>query len=280
MTLSQGINIDTTVTFYPLDSLGLELPEDSLNLVPDTIQPSEQYSFFQGHDLPAGKISPQELAKSNNGWILPILLFCIIVIATIQLVYRKKFLQIIQASWSNHQANLLVREGSLASDWITLGLGIVALLTSSLFIYQVNNQILNLPSPGSTSHLQFFLIIFACYSIYLIFKLLLIGISELIFLTREVTNKYLLNSLIFNINIAIFLLPILIISTYTESAILLKITLIFIGIILIYKLFRSIIIGLSNTKFSIVYLFLYLCTVEILPVLLVIKLTMNYYDLS
>ena len=280
MPVFQGINIDTTVLFNYSDSTGVGYVEDSLYNYPDTIKSAGSESFFQVHELAVDDLVPHELVRPNNGWILPILLFCTVLIAIIQLIYRKKFLQIVQASWSNQYANQLVREGSLASDWITLGLGIITLLISSLFIYQVNIQILELPSPGNTTNLQFYLIIFACYSIYLIFKLLLIGISELIFLTRKVTNKYLLNSLIFNINIAILLLPVLIVSTYTKSAILLKITLVFIGIILIYKLFRAIMVGLTNTKFSIVYLFLYLCTVEILPVLLVLKLTMNYYNIS
>ena len=193
MPVFQGIDIDTTVLFHYSDSTGVEYVEDSLYNYRDTIQTAGPESFFQVHELAVDDLVPHELVRPNNGWILPILLFCTVLIAIIQLIYRKKFLQIVQASWSNHNANQLMREGSLASDWITLGLGIITLLISSLFIYQVNIQILELPSPGNTTNLQFYLIIFACYSIYLIFKLLLIGISELIFLTRKVTNKYLLN---------------------------------------------------------------------------------------
>jgi len=247
---------------------------------PDTTVALETKSFFTEHELPASNYAPEPIARPDNGWILPVLMFCFALFAAIQVFYRKRFIQIIRASYSNQQLNLLIREGTPSGEWITRGLGFITLITTSLFLYQINDQILHLEPPANATNIQFYLIILAIYSIFLIFKFLLIQISSIIFLTRQVTIKYFLNSLIFNIIIGILLLPILLLTTYSGSPILIKMAIGLVGSILIYKLFKSIIVGLSNTKFSIVYLFLYLCTVEILPVLLLIKFVMNYYHIS
>jgi hypothetical protein len=47
-------------------------------------------------------------------------------------------------------------------------------------------------------------------------------------------------------------------------------------VLLLFRFYRSFIVGLSNRRFSILYLFLYLCALEIVPFLLLIKLVLLF----
>jgi hypothetical protein len=82
----------------------------------------------------------------------------------------------------------------------------------------------------------------------------------------------LLNMLIFIIINGIILLPALVGIVYLNSTIILYITLIICVLLFIFRFMRGFFIGLTLTKFSYLFLFVYLCTLEIMPVLMLIKL--------
>ena len=96
-----------------------------------------------------------------------------------------------------------------------------------------------------------------------------------VFKNQNATYYYLLNSYISNVIIGILFLPLLFLFTFSNKIITDKILIICIIIIIILnviKLIRNIISGFSYSKFSSLYLILYLCTVEILPIIILIKL--------
>jgi hypothetical protein len=93
----------------------------------------------------------------------------------------------------------------------------------------------------------------------------------------EVTSQYLMSSMAYNFIIGIAVLPFLVVNTYTHSDIVLYISLGMTAILYLVRLVRGIVIGLGDTKFSIFYLFFYLCTVEILPILAIIKVAKDSF---
>jgi hypothetical protein len=54
---------------------------------------------------------------------------------------------------------------------------------------------------------------------------------------------------------------------------LMTISLLFIGLLYIFRLLRGLQIGLATPGFSLLYLFLYLCTLELAPMLVLLRMT-------
>ena len=113
--------------------------------------------------------------------------------------------------------------------------------------------------------------------IWLLFRLFLIRLLGWTFRNFEVTSQYLMSSMAYHFMIGIALLPFLVINAYTHSDVILYISLGLAAILFLLKLIRGIVIGLGDTKFSIFYLFFYLCTVEILPVLAIVKIAKDSF---
>jgi hypothetical protein len=164
----------------------------------------------------------------------------------------------------------LEREGNLYNERITLGLGFIYFTTVSLIIYQLN--LFYNPGGIFINNPITYALIFILLVTYNGCKALLIGFSGILFKTTEHTHAYRLNALIFNHSTGMILFPVLLITIYWKFMPFIWITVVIFFIMLIYKFIRSISIGLSNSKFSIFYLILYLCTLEILPVVLLVKI--------
>ncbi|MFW6227499.1 MAG: DUF4271 domain-containing protein, partial [Bacteroidota bacterium] len=96
-----------------------------------------------------------------------------------------------------------------------------------------------------------------------------------IFKTSSPTESYFRNQQIVNQLAGIIILPLLIISYYNPIDWILYVSWIILGILALYKFIRVSIIGLRITGFSAYHLILYLCTIEIAPVLFLIKFSSN-----
>jgi hypothetical protein len=104
----------------------------------------------------------------------------------------------------------------------------------------------------------------------------LVSVLGIVFKTKETTYNYLLNQLIFAIITGPILLFFLVLIVYLESPLILYFCLTIIAIIYTFRFFRAFLIGLALTKFSYLLLFVYLCSLEILPLLVLLKLIFNY----
>jgi hypothetical protein len=94
-----------------------------------------------------------------------------------------------------------------------------------------------------------------------------------VFKASNETSDYVLNLYLFGQVTGICLLPVIIFITYFDNS---K-SIIFIGALVIillclYRLFKGFVIAFSKSKVSVYYIFLYLCTLEILPLVLLLKI--------
>jgi len=177
--------------------------------------------------------------------------------------------QIIQAVAQPHHLNQLEREGNLFKERITIGLGFIYYTSTSIFIFLIFRQYSGVPA--GLSNLSFTAIIFAGLFLYQFIKSAFVFASGIIFDTREYARQYQLNIMIFNYLIGVILFPIVIIALYWDNTISLITGIIITSLLLLYQLLRGIMTGISNKSYNLFYLFLYLCTLEILPLLLIYK---------
>ncbi|MGA3012642.1 MAG: DUF4271 domain-containing protein [Bacteroidales bacterium] len=235
------------------------------------------HSFFMSHQLTTKEIRPVQFVKYQPDWIFILLLFCFILLAWVQVFYPRRLRQIFAAPFSKRFLSQLVRDGDLFSERAALAMGIIYFMTTSLFIYQLNELIFRHEQPKYYQGLLFFVLICILLLGFWILKVALMRLLAFIFKTGQTTREYLLNILIFNIITGIFLLPFMVISIYLKSDVFLWICTIIFSLFFFFRLARGFFIGMTLTKFSWLFLFVYLCSLEILPLIVLLKTFLKYY---
>jgi hypothetical protein len=274
-----------TVSFFdfciPLTNENLHPTADSLqkyydNSIYNYITPlpphkqfSETTSIFKPHKLEPKHSDPLAINYQYSNWITIVLLVCLFIFAWIQTTSSKRFNQILRAVIQPHHINQLERDGNIFKERIALGLGLNYYLVSSVFIFLVFTEYNTVPA-GMTN-IVFTGIVFMGLFVYQFIKSSLIHLSGVIFGTSESARKYQLNILIFNNMIGIVLVPVTLIAFYWESAYMLIAGIIIVSLLMSYMVIRGFLTGQDNKSYSLFYLFLYLCTLEILPLLLLFK---------
>lgn len=228
-------------------------------------------SLFTSHTLQARNYKPLENQKFQPDWIFGVFLFAFILLAWSNFFYFNRLKQITLAPISKRFINQLIRDGNLFKERISVTLSIIYFLSFALLLYQANQLIVKLPLWNIRGILLYLLIIGSLVTFWLI-KIGLIRLLGTIFKTSSTTHDYLLNLLIFSIIDGILLLPLLVFIVYLKSIILLYIALSTCVFLFLFRFLRGFFIGLTLTKFSYLFLFVYLCSLEMLPLLILIKI--------
>lgn len=231
-------------------------------------------SVFATHGLTASPAGPKPVEKQPTDWITILLLACLLVFAWIQSNYPKRFRQIFHAAAQPYYVNQLEREGDLLGERISIGLGFIYYATVSLFAYELFLEFSDIPF--NLNNYSFTGIVFVGFVLFEFLKSWVGKILGSIFNTGEPTRSYQLNTLIFNHVQATLIFPFVILALFWESHFFLIISIIISSVIIVYRLYRGILTGLANKRYNLFYLFLYLCTLEILPFLLLFKWITKY----
>ena len=259
--LSLKVSTDSTEDFQSILSAGKH-PEQS---------------FFTTHQLRPGGFHPVAFKKFQPDWVLGVLLLGFILQAWVQVFYRRRIRQVLMAPYSKRFLNQLIRDGDLLSERISLALGFLYLLTASLLLYQIYELLLVKRTGSFSEGFLVFVLILAGLFVFWVLKIGLIRFLAYIFRTRQATSEYILNIFIFNIITGVFLLPLLVFVVYLKSQVFLWASIIIFILFFVFRFSRGFLIGISIPKFPYVFLFVYLCTLEFLPLVILTKLLLGYY---
>lgn len=221
-------------------------------------------------------MTPLNRPLISNDWITLTLLLCLSLLAAVRLFYPKRVNRLFLAIVSRKQMGPLMRAGSAPNEWVTLLVMINYLLVTGIFFLQVLFELEYVRSEN-TSVLFIFLILLLTIIGLVFIKLMMAWFVGVIFKNRDGTISQWQNMLIFNQGVGLLLLPIVIFNSYIPSQIFLFTGLFILGILNFFRFFRGFIIGLESTKFSWLHIILYLCALEIVPVLIVLKIAYNQF---
>ncbi len=261
-------------------TFSFQTSEDSLNIA------SQLYPFqLQENKKPLtrffvekGKVEINEIKREKNQivplWIHLSFLFWLIVMLFIRQSYMFRLRQIILATYSQQQARQLYREGNILKQGFPVLLMFLFTFSLSLFAFEA----IKFQFPGSfnLSFGQSFLLLFGAIIFLHFTKFISIWLLGFLFETRQISGRYLNEHYIFYISEGIILLPLLILYIYSGAILFMYIAVIVLFALWIYRLFRAVIVGLDCTNYSRSYLFLYLCTLEVLPIFLLYKLSIQF----
>lgn len=250
---------DTTAT---LQSAGFTLP-------------SHVPSMFTGHQLQPDDFGTARPHRTQPDWIFAVLLICFVLIAWARVFYHKRLHQVFLAPFSRRFINQLMRDGNLFRERVAIALGIVYVMTFALLLYQWNEMRLGFIFNGIPGPYLYLLIIMTIIG-GLTAKVTLVNVLGIIFRTKETTYNYLLNLMIFALVTGPVLLAALVFIVYLQSVLLLYICLGIYLLLFSIQFIKGFFIGLTLTKFSYLFLFVYLCSLEILPFLVLVKILFNF----
>jgi hypothetical protein len=248
---------------------------DNPNLLNDTLFVRETVSIFRPHQLQAINHKHVLKTETSANWIVGLLILCLMAIAFIQATIPKRLQQVFRSVALPYYVNQLEREGNLLSERMSLALLFVYYSSLSLLLYKA----VAVFSPEVLLNVHGIILFLGIFVILIILSLLKTATVTFIgnvFKTAKSAHDYLINNLIFNIVTGLLLFPAVIFCIYIDNPVYLWIAGLIVAILLIYRFIRSFMIGLSNTRYSIFYLFLYLCTLEILPLLILFKTVQKF----
>lgn len=216
-------------------------------------------------------IRPIKHQVHQHDFITVALMFILILLAWSRFFYSRRLKQIFKAFYAPHNLNQLVRDGNLTHERITPGLGFVYISVMATLAYGL--FIRYFPIPGIDMHAGLiFLFFIMAITLLWVSKSMFVSITGSLFRVRSFALEFNLTGVIFNIVIGIVAFPLVFAWLYLGEPALLYSVAAIIMIVYVYRFLRLLFIGLKVQSFSVVHFFLYLCTLEILPVLILIKL--------
>ncbi len=204
-------------------------------------------------------------------WVVASIAFLLILFAFLKNVFDKQLTVIIQSFFSKRILSNINKEDNLFTSWPFLLLFVHFGFTVGLFFYLVaKNEELNFAKDG----FQVFVSISIGIIVLYVLKIVVLRLLGFFFKVQKPINEYISILYLTYFNASLLFMPLVIAFAlsppqygkfYMATAIVLLI------IIFAFQLIRAGINILSHNRFSKVYLLLYFCTLEICPILILIK---------
>jgi Domain of unknown function (DUF4271) len=258
-----------------LDSTKRQLQQQILAARPDTGTYAKYlYSQYLPFQKPASQQFSQERKRESHELLFYILTGLVGILAAIRLIFPKYFknlfLLVMQTSVRQKQTREQLLQNNLAS-----------ILLNFLFLASAGLYVSLLVQHKHWVNLPFYqLVLYSCLLLLVVYlgKFLFLSFSGWVFNVSDATNSYTFIVFLVNKVLGILLIPFVLVLTYSPEPIMQVATTISLGICCILFVYRYL-IGFgairNNLKVSALHFFLYLCAVELLPLVLIYKLLLD-----
>lgn len=211
---------------------------------------------------------PEAPVTAELGGLIPFAMFGLIILTKV--LYPRRFYQMITASFSNNAQWQLLRE------WYPLNNGLTYLYTTLYYLgFALLISSIGTAIGGGISitgkWLPDILILFGGVAFIISGKYVTIMSLAVIFNSRDSGERYLTNQITFSLISVLFLIPVLLLLHFQPNELSLIGSLVLLGFVQTVRIIRSMRVGLTEKSFGLIYLFLYLCALEIVPLLILIK---------
>jgi len=249
---------------------------DSLNAFDSTLSPfisGESTSLTRDKEI---IISRDISFERIDDWYLMMVIGVLILLAWLRAAYPKYMDTIFTSSYNYNAASKAYSEKTIVQKRISFLFNLFYFINGSLFFLEVyrhyNWEFLD------TNNFGIFLVSFACLVVLVLLRIIVMSLTGHIFNRYELFKSFLYHYYTFSKVIGIILTPFVITLPYTSGDahnILFYCALILTGLILLLRFVRIVVFVRKNVLL-IFYLFLYLCAVELLPILVIIKLILSF----
>lgn len=212
-----------------------------------------------------------KLRKSPEHWIIYVFLFITLLFVIIRNAYAKALSVVFQAYWNDRAISQFTRDDNFIKLRNTVLYFILFASVYGVLIQVILNKMdLHLKTKPFEEYVFITLFVMAFY----LAKFVLMKLSGYVFSIQKLMSGYLSVISISNFIYAIFLIPMLILHYYLPDNYaywLFYVIMITFCFNTVYKYLRTANFIINNFQFPKFYLFLYLCTLEIMPLLIIYK---------
>lgn len=241
----------------------------SVDTLPE-VEAEQSVHFFT--DKGQKEFSEVEFEPRNTDWVYGSFAGILLLIVLLRIFYLQRIKDLFSTVISLKKLELFEKEGFIFKDafsyiyLLIFSIGFALLLYFSLFEFGY------LKDTEESRQTIYFVVLLGGTLIYMFLKTGLILMSGVLFKTIETSVSYAANMLTSAfLNVTVFI-PVLVVYYFTEQSFFLYAAISIYSILLTMRIIKSVAIGRSNVIFSLFHLILYICTLEILPVLLVFEI--------
>lgn len=269
---------------YVQDSLAREyifLSDNKSNMLLDslraliTVQGNDFTQWMQRMDSLKSKSEtavPQDAVYRNTrpAWVILVLMLLFLGVGLVRFVFRSAFQNIIQAYYNEQVTHEISKEDNLVTSWPYIFLYLLFSMSLGLFL------LIYISGLGNNDMLtvQNFFSLSAFVAVVFVLKILLIRLVASIFELQRVAREYIAVLYLMYFNSMLILMPFLLIVAFVPVEyyqLLITLFAVVASGLFVYKFMITAFRLLGQLKFSIFYLILYLCALELAPILILIK---------
>lgn len=222
-------------------------------------------SIFQP---PQKRFDGEPMSSNTNSWVIAVLLIGFSFLAISRSVYRKRFTMLHKTLGNWKLSKQIIRYEKVYTHPVNILMTLNFILMLPLFFSLIYTKLFNLEASVEKQYL-FFTVPLA---VYLIVKTGCYQFSGWLWDEKAVVEEYLFQSNLFNkyAGVVFLILTSLVVYAPLDISIIGKAGVAILILILIFQLIRGVVIGLENGK-HLFFIIAYLCTLEILPWLVIAK---------
>jgi len=238
----------------------------------DFISPPFKVVSFVEKPLPF----TERTAPQNSGPFV-ILLLCLAIWTLLKASRTKRLELIVESFINNRFVSQLIREEGLLRSEVNLALLISGILIYSLSLWVVLNFFGIFPSVFSQFWLGFLYCTLGFTTLFLL-KIAAISLGNIALQVHPISQEYFFNVFIYTEAFGFIAFPLLLVGFFTSwlSPMVLAYTLLaFMTLFFVWRISKTFVLGLLSTPYSVFYIIVYLCTFEIIPVLVIARLIFN-----
>ncbi len=237
-----------------------------LKAAPGRLLVWDEYLSRSGNEVVAAGLERPQRPLWVFGTAMALLFF----VGLIRFIFPADFHIIIEAYYRERLLQQISKEDSITTSWPYIFLYAVFSLALGLFIVVYMSGFRDAHFLTFANYMKASGLI----AVLFILKILLVRFVSFVFNLQRLVREYITVIYLVYFNSILFLLPFLlfiILSPASYFNIILILFVISISIMFIYRVLRTVLNVFGQTRFSISYLIIYLCTLEIAPILLLIR---------
>lgn len=229
------------------------------------------HSIFNAHLLHAKNLVPHYRTDYEQIWPSVFLLACLLLLVLIKQSSFSRTVRIIQSSFSLQALHQLEREELNPFRLSSVGLNTLFVFNLSFLLYKINSiyKFILVGNTGLNQFLFFMLVVLLVFG----FKLFINAAIGHFTGQKKIISEYVINSDFINQTFGLFLFPWIILMELSpfNPAIFMSAGIIILASSVLLKWYRGIIIGLVEERIGFLQIFSYFCSLEILPVFVLVK---------
>lgn len=233
------------------------------------------YGFLKQPGQVKSMLREGSTRRTRDKWVVVIIVSLLVYMALLNRAMSKDIKNVLQSFYNNRILSQVSKEENLLNSWTFLGLFVLFGFTFGLFLYQLTAYYEVFYSiSGVQLFGSFALLIIVLFAV----KLLVLRFLGFVFKVNRLVGEYISILYLTYFNITFVFLPVslcfsLLAAQYIPY--ILVLALVLVVVIFVWQYLRSSVNIISNFRFHKFYLFIYLCALEICPILILIKALNN-----